>query len=83
MSVILAKSLDKIIPLSKITTNATIVYGENDTIIDFYDVEAMSFLMPNCSIKIVPGTGHFLHLENDKVFSVYEQIFNLEPSLIR
>lgn len=82
MSVVSAGSLDKVVPLSKITTSTTVLYGENDKIIDLKDVQALPSLIPNCEIKIIPNTGHFLHLENEKVFGIYEEILESEPAVI-
>lgn len=75
LAVIAAGSLNKIVPLSRISNSTVIIYGENDKIIDYADVEELALQIPDCTIKIIPDAGHFLHLENEKVFDVYEEIF--------
>jgi len=38
--------------------------------------------MPDCQVRVIPGVGHFLHLEDEKVFKIYEEILlsnNLTP----
>ncbi len=74
MSVILSESMDRVVPLGDIRAQTILLYGENDTIIDFKDVKALAALIPDCSIRIIPKTGHFMHMENEKVFDIYAQV---------
>jgi pimeloyl-ACP methyl ester carboxylesterase len=78
MSVILNEAIDNLIPLSKINKPTFILYGENDKIIDFEDVKSISAQIPDCSIEVIPRVGHFLHLENEGVFEVYERVIFTE-----
>lgn len=80
MSVIFNESLDKVIPLSEVTKPTVILYGGNDKIIDYKDVKSMAKQMPNCAVKVISNVGHFLHLENDKVFDTYEEILFSEST---
>lgn len=82
LSVIFHDSLDKIVPLSKIDKRTIILYGEEDKIIDIEDVKSLTHKMPDCQVRVIPGVGHFLHLEDEKVFKIYEEILlsnNLTP----
>ncbi len=74
MSVIFNESLDGVVPLSKVAKETILFYGENDKIIDYKDVRSMAKQIPNCIIKVIPKVGHFLHLEDEKVFDTYEEI---------
>lgn len=79
LSVILKETLAKVVPLTQVSKHTTILYGENDMILDYQDVESMGRLLPNCAIRIIPNVGHFLHLESEKVFEVYEEILSSNP----
>lgn len=83
MQVVINGSMDKVLPLNKIKSNVTILYGEKDRIIDFRDVKDLVFSLPDCELNIIPNVGHFLHLEDEKVFETYEKILSLngKPSL--
>ena len=74
MRVLSHDSLDKVVPLSEVKVNTVILYGEKDTILDYQDVAELTERIPCCRIEAVPGVGHFLHLEDEYVFKVYEAI---------
>lgn len=74
LSILFYDSLDKVMSLSQINTPVVVLYGENDRIIDFEDVKSLSSFLPYCEIITVAGAGHFLHLENERVFDIYERV---------
>ena len=55
------------------------IYGENDTIIDLEDVRFLASQILDCEVKIVKGAGHFLHMERQDVFDIYEDILPILP----
>ncbi|MBD3264502.1 MAG: alpha/beta fold hydrolase [Candidatus Omnitrophica bacterium] len=81
LSIVSAGPLNARVPLSQVEKNTVIIYGENDKIIDYADVEDLAFRMSDCTIKTIPSVGHFLHLEDKSIFGVYEEI--LEQNRIR
>lgn len=72
--VISTKKLGDLISLSSIRAKTFLIYGENDTIIDLEDVKFLSSQIPCCEVKIVKDAGHFLHMEKEDVFDIYEDI---------
>jgi pimeloyl-ACP methyl ester carboxylesterase len=54
-----------------------IVHGEKDTIVDAADAELLATQIPNALFKSITGVGHFLHLENEAILDVYEEILTL------
>lgn len=76
MSVICTGSLEKVVPLAQIKTPVILLYGENDQIIDFSDVQDLSYSLSDCQVVAIPEVGHFLHLENEKVFDTYEKLLS-------
>ncbi|MFH1442203.1 MAG: alpha/beta hydrolase [Candidatus Omnitrophota bacterium] len=69
-----ADSLSNLVDLQKIQAETFIIRGEMDTIIDSEDVCSLASKIPNCKIKIIKGAGHFLHLEREDIFDVYQDI---------
>ncbi len=69
-------NINKIIDLNKITAKTLIVNGELDTFIDLEDIEIASSRLPDCDVKIVPNTGHFLHHENKEILEIYFDFFS-------
>ena len=65
------KCIDEFVDLEKIKANTLIIYGQNDSIIDFDDVEYASSKIPHCKMKIIADTGHFLHFENEELIDIY------------
>lgn len=74
MSVLCSGSLDKIVPLSLVRNPALVLYGENDRILDISDVENLVSALPDGKMRVVRGVGHFLHLQDEKVFDIYEEL---------
>lgn len=72
--VVSTKKLGDLINLSNIKAKTVLIYGENDTIIDLDDVKFLSSQIPHCEVKIVKNAGHFLHMEQEDTFNIYEDI---------
>lgn len=79
-SVIFSGALDKTVSLSRVSKPVFILYGEKDKILDKADVESLVAALPEGRMRIVPHVGHFLHLENDTVFDVYEEILGRQDT---
>jgi len=77
--VISTKKIGDLINLSNITAETFLIHGEKDTIIDLEDVNFLASQIPNCEVKIVKGAGHFLHMEREDIFDVYEDILPIPP----
>ena len=71
--VISADNLTDLVELRKIKAETLILRGEYDTIIDLDDVHFLASKIPNCKVKIIPGVGHFMHLETDNIFDIYRE----------
>ncbi len=78
--VVSTKKLGDLINLSNIKAKTYLIYGENDTIIDLEDVEFLASQIPHCEIKVVKNAGHFLHMEQEDTFDIYEDIIPI-PSV--
>ncbi len=74
LSVLFKGSLEKVLPLSKIKTPITIIYGAEDMIIDYEDADKLAKKLPDAQIKVIDKVGHFLHLEDENILKFYEQI---------
>jgi non-heme chloroperoxidase len=49
-----------------------VLWGEDDIIIPFADMEDMTSLLPNCQLRIFKNVGHSMIIENP---DLYAQIF--------
>jgi len=74
--VISSKRLSDLVSLKDIKAQTILLNGENDTIIDLEDVKFLATQIPNCELRIIKDVGHFLHMECEKVFDVYEEILS-------
>jgi len=72
--VVSTKKLGDLINLSNIKAKTFLIYGEKDTIIDLEDVNFLSSQIPYCEVKVVKNAGHFLHMEHEDAFDIYEDI---------
>ncbi|MFA5157144.1 MAG: alpha/beta hydrolase [Candidatus Omnitrophota bacterium] len=72
--VISTKKLGDLINLANIKAKTFLIYGEKDTIIDLEDVKFLASQIPQCEVRVVKGAGHFLHMEQEDIFDVYEDI---------
>ena len=77
--VVSTKKLGDLINLSNIKEKTFLIYGEKDTIIDLEDVKFLASKIPQCEVKIVKGAGHFLHMEREDIFDVYEDFLPIPP----
>ncbi len=77
--VISTKKLGDLINLSNIKAKTFLIYGEKDTIIDLEDVKFLASQIPHCEVKIVKDAGHFLHMEREDSFEIYEEILPIPP----
>ena len=64
------------VDLSLIQAKTTLLNGEKDTIIDLEDVKFLSTQIPHCDMRIVKNVGHFLHMEQEAVLDIYEEILS-------
>ena len=76
--VLSAKSLGDIIDFNNIKAETILLNGEQDTIVDLDDVKLLSNQIPRCKMKIVKNVGHFLHLEDERVLGVYDELLHSE-----
>lgn len=76
LSVLLKDSLERVLPLEKITVPTVIIYGKEDMIINYDDAKKLSEKLPNGQIEVIDDTGHFLHLEDDQILGIYESILS-------
>ena len=72
--VISSKKLNEVIDLGSIKAKTVLLRGAKDTIIDLDDVKFLASQIPDCSIKVVSGVGHFLHMEREDVLDIYAGI---------
>jgi len=77
--VVSTKKIGDLINLSNIKAKTVLIHGENDSIIDLDDVNFLASQIPNCAVKVVKGAGHFLHMESEDVFDIYEDILSIPP----
>ena len=76
LNVISVRNLSDHIDLKKITAHTVLVKGEEDTIVDLEDVVFLSSQIPNSQLEIIKNVGHFLHLESEHVFTVYQDLLS-------
>ena len=72
--VISTKKIGNLIKLSNIAAKTFLIHGEKDTIIDLEDVKFLASQIPDCKVIIVKGAGHFLHMEREDIFDVYQDV---------
>ena len=76
LNVLAVKDLDKVVDVSKVQCKTTLVYGENDAIVDLEDVRFLASQMADSEVKVIKDVGHFLHLEKEELLDVYEEILS-------
>ena len=42
----------------------------------------LSSQIPNCQLRIIKNVGHFLHLESEQVFDIYQELLSNTASNI-
>lgn len=53
-----------------------IIWGESDYWIPYADMEEMAEKMPNCELRVIPGVGHSLNLEDPEQFAkIFSEFF--------
>ena len=72
--VISSKRLSEMVNLKDIKAQTILLNGERDTIIDLEDVKFLATQIPNCELRIIKDTGHFLHMEREEVLDIYAEI---------
>jgi pimeloyl-ACP methyl ester carboxylesterase len=77
--VVSTKKIGDLINLANIKVKTFLIYGEKDTIIDLEDVKFLASQIPHSEVRVVKGAGHFLHMEQEDIFSVYEDILPIPP----
>ncbi|MFA4889046.1 MAG: alpha/beta hydrolase [Candidatus Omnitrophota bacterium] len=77
--VVSTKKLGDLINLANIKAKTFLIYGEEDTIIDLEDVKFLASQIPQSEVRIVKGTGHFLHMEQEDAFDIYADILPIPP----
>src|SRR5688572_8542643 len=68
------RELAKAVDVSEIKCKTIVVHGEKDTIVDAEDAVFLASQIPNGEFKNISGVGHFLHLEDESILDVYEDI---------
>jgi pimeloyl-ACP methyl ester carboxylesterase len=71
------KHIDEVVDLHSIKAQTLIINGEMDTVMDLDDINLAAAQIANCTVKIIPGVGHFLHNESDDVLSIYRAFLAL------
>jgi pimeloyl-ACP methyl ester carboxylesterase len=73
-TVISVQELGEVVDVSRVRCRTILLYGENDAMIDVEDVRYLAGQMARAELRLVPGVGHFLHLEKEELLDVYEDI---------
>jgi pimeloyl-ACP methyl ester carboxylesterase len=73
-TVLSVRELSKVVDVSQVQCKATLLHGENDTIVDFDDVRYLAAQLPQSELRMIKNVGHFLHLEREELLDVYEEI---------
>jgi pimeloyl-ACP methyl ester carboxylesterase len=68
------RDLAKAVDVGEIKCKTIIVHGEKDTIVDFEDAIFLAGQIPNGEFRNIPGVGHFLHLEDESILDIYQDI---------
>ena len=73
-TIISVKELEKVVDLGKVQCKTVLLYGENDAIVDFDDVQFLASQVPGSELRLLKGVGHFLHLEKEELLDEYADI---------
>ena len=73
-TVISVCELSEVVDVSKVQCQTILVHGENDAIVDVDDVKFLAAQIHGSELKLIKNVGHFLHLENEDLLDVYEEI---------
>ena len=72
--------LANLIDLSAIRAETLVVNGANDPIIDAADPDLRQ--IPAAELRVVPGAGHFLHLERPETLDIYDEFFHRSTEVL-
>ncbi|MDH3442433.1 MAG: alpha/beta hydrolase [Deltaproteobacteria bacterium] len=72
--VLTMRELANAVDVREIKCKTIIVHGQKDTIVDEEDAVFLASQIPNADFKSIPGVGHFLHLEDDEILDIYDDI---------
>ena len=72
-----ADDLDGIADLRRIGAATLIVNGAADPIVDAADADTVQRI-PRAELRVVPGVGHFLHVERADVIDIYAEFLHRE-----
>jgi pimeloyl-ACP methyl ester carboxylesterase len=72
--VLSVRELANAVDVSEIKCKTIVVHGEKDTIVDAQDAVFLASQIPNAEFRNIPGVGHFLHLEDESILDIYEDI---------
>jgi len=68
--------LAAVIDLTRISARTLIVNGGADPIVDTDNATAAALRIPRCEVRILPGVGHFLHIEEPEIMQIYREFFD-------
>ena len=71
-----AGPLTDYVDLGRIRAETLVINGREDDLWTEEDLQAIGRMMPRARIELVPGAGHFLHLEDERIFSRYTAFLN-------
>lgn len=72
--VLSVRELAKAVDVGKVKCKTIVVHGDKDTIVDAQDAVLLARQIPNAEFRSIPGVGHFLHLEDESILDIYEDI---------
>lgn len=75
-----AQRIGNLINLANIKAKTILIHGEKDTLIDLDDVHFLASQIPHSEVRIIKGAGHFMHLEREDLFDVYQEILPVPPA---
>jgi pimeloyl-ACP methyl ester carboxylesterase len=72
--VLSVRELANAVDVREIKCKTIVVHGEKDTIVDAQDAVFLASQIPNAEFRTIPEVGHFLHLEDESILDIYEDI---------
>ena len=49
---------------------------QRDIFVDVDNAEAAAVRIRRCEVKVLPGVGHFLHIEEPEIMQIYREFFD-------
>jgi pimeloyl-ACP methyl ester carboxylesterase len=68
-----AAALETRVDLSRIRAQTLVVVGGRDRFLASEDTVRAQRHIPDCSVAVIPEAGHFLHLEQPGILSLYRR----------